>query len=158
MMILVAMSMIGIAAVNLAVQDTKVAQNYQSSRVSLIWAEAGIEMARLKLSESEDPSLLGYSCDAAQADSTHYYPADDPVSERRARFCIELIATRQESSISGRGSGQDSAVGSTTYFYKLDSIVWNEGNPDDDHDEYDPGTDIVIRHIQSLESLSRLSI
>lgn len=146
LILLVVMSLLGVVAVNLAVQETKIAQNYQGSRVALTWAEAGIQAARQTIVDSMNPDMPGYQCDPNDPDTIHYYP--DVVS-RRVRFCIELLRMELSSETDQRGSGQDAARGVKTYYYKLDSYVLRTAAN---------GEEVILRHVQTLEQQSRYSI
>jgi type II secretory pathway pseudopilin PulG len=146
MILLIVMSLLGVVAVNLAVQETKIAQNYEGSRVALTWAEAGIQAARQVIVESTNPDMPGYSCDPTDPDTYHYYPSD---ADRRVRYCIELLKMELSGENDNRGSGQDATRGTRSYYYKLDSFVLRTA---------DNGEEVVLRQVQTLEQQSRYSI
>ncbi len=150
LLLLIVMSMIGLLAVNMAVQETRIARNYEDSVVAMAWAEAGIETARVEIFKSPDPELTGFECDPANvATTTHYYPSE---ADPKVRYCIELLpeATRLEGdNTDTRSSGQDRSRATKTYYYKVDSYVERDTGG---------GTPVIIRHIQTMESQTRFTI
>ena len=110
MILLIVMSLVGVAAVDLSVQESKIAENYAGANLAVVWAEAGAEAARLDITNTENPEMAGYACPENAAFSQrnyHYYP--DNVT-RRVRYCIELIGMQMTGNASSaRVSGQDSA-------------------------------------------------
>ncbi len=147
LVLLIAMSMIGVVAVNMAVQEMKIAQGFESSVVSMAWAEAGIQVARRAIVTSTDPDMEGYSCDAANPGSTHWYPDE---TSKRVQYCIKLIAKEIKGDREGRVSAQEGGTALKTYFYKVDSRVIREDTT--------AGTQVDIRHIQTIETQTRRSI
>lgn len=144
MMLLIIMSMMGVIAVNMAVQETRIAQNYESSTVNLTWAEAGVEAARQVIVNSDDPDMVGYDCQSDQ--TTHWYP--DSV-RAKVMYCVELLLTEMQSESSARGSGQDAARGYKTYYYKVDAFVVRTA---------DNGQRVTLRQIQTVEQQERFSL
>ncbi len=149
LILLVVMSLVGVVAVNMAVQEGKIAVNFQDSMRDLTFAEGGIERARQVIMASPNPELPGYDC--TSDDNTHYFPDGAQATETRARFCIELITVDIKGLSEGRGSGQDQGVKTITYTYKVDSAVVREN-------EVDSTQEIVLRQIQTLEQQTRFSI
>lgn len=160
MVLLIAMSMMGIFAVKLAVQQTKIAKNYENSIIAMTWAEAGIEAARQKIVSSVNPAIPNHEC--TNETNEHFYPTAPTEEElnaekgslmsipRRAKYCIELITTSVEGQAGQRGSAQDGGKVIRTYFYKVDSYVTRQSTTTDE--------EVTIRHIQTIEQQSRYSI
>lgn len=152
MIVLIVMSLIGVAAVDLSVQETKIAENFAGASLAVVWAEAGAEAARLDIVNTENPEMAGYSCPENLPFSQrnyHYYP--DTVT-RRVRYCIELIGMEMTGAgSSGRVSGQDSAGVRKTYFYKVDAYSLDT----DKTSENPTDTDVVLRHVQTFEQQTR---
>ena len=146
MILLMVMSLIGVAVVNISVQESKIAQNYEGAMAALAWAEAGVEAARQKIIDAPNPDMSGYQCDPAEPNTTHWYP--DPVT-RRVKYCIELLKMEMKGDVSKRGSGQESARGTKTYYYKIDAYVDRTTGT---------GEEVTIRHVQTLEQQTRYSI
>jgi|GEM_PF-4040422 len=155
MMILIVMSLLGVVAVNVAVRDTKIAKNYEDSRMTLVWAEAGIEIARKTIIESQNPEIPGFDCEPTNPASFHVYPDGVPIGQEKVLWCVELLDTTQEGNNEDqRGSGQDQAGRTIKRLYKIDSYVMR---PDSrSWEEFD--SKVILRHVQSLEQHSRSSI
>lgn len=144
MILLIVMSLLGVVAVNLAVEESRIAENYASSALAVAWAEAGAEAARQEIIASQNPEMRAYAC--TDASSSHYYP---DTTTRNVRYCIELIRVEIRGDASTqRGSGQDSGSVRKTYHYKVDSYsVQNDEN----------GNEVVLRHVQTFEQQTRAS-
>lgn len=152
MILLIVMSLIGVVAVDLAVQETKIADNFAGSNLAVAWAEAGAEAARLEIVNTENAEMAGFSCPESlpfAQRNYHYYPNS---MNRRVRYCVELIGMNMVgASASGRVSGQESGAVMKTYFYKVDAYSLepdkNSQNPSEN--------DVVIRHVQTFEQQTR---
>ena len=144
LILLVMMSLFGVVAVNLAVQETRIAANFEGTLSALAWAEAGVEAARQQILTATDPEVAGFSCDSAA--TTHYYP--DAVAKYKARYCIELLSMELRASNENRGSGQDQGRSTKIYHYKIDSFFERTEN----------GQPVTIRQVQTIEQQTRYSL
>lgn len=156
MFVLVSMSLLGVVAVNMSIRNARISKNYEDSRINLIWAEAGIELARNAIITSQNPDMLGYGCQVTDATSFNRFPQGAEPGQERVVYCIQLLNTEEVGSNEDqRGSGQDKSSVEVKRFYKIDAYVLRRDNL--------PFTDlytnkVVLKQIQSLEQHSRSSI
>ncbi len=139
LVLLVALSLIGVAALNTSIQETRIASNYQDSVSDLSWAEAGVEAARREIAISADPEVTQWNCTSPE--TTGWVPS---VTNPKATFCVTHIKTEIDNSAASSGSGAEPSMRTKIYYYKIDSKVSRGG--------------YVVKWAQSLEQIARLSM
>ena len=117
MVLMIMLSLLGVAAMNTSVQEQRIAMAFRDSVLGLAKAEAGAEMARAIVAGTNNPNLQGYNC--TNAASTHYWPAD----RTEVMYCIDTIDARVDNTVqNNRGSGQRAQSRQRIFVYKIDSI------------------------------------
>jgi len=140
LILLVMMSLIGATAVNVAINETKIARNFESNVIAMSWGEAGVEAARQVILTSSNPEVPGYncSCEGSNPEVEHWYPNS---LDRRVKYCIEYVKVEiSADNRNNRTSGQESPRVLKTYHYKVDSCVVRPDN-----------AGINVRQVQTIE-------
>ncbi len=144
MVLMIMLSLLGVAAMNTSVQEQRIAMAFRDSVRGLALAEAGAEMARTIVAGSTNPNLEGYNCQDAA--TTHYYPPGD----QNTMYCIDTIDARVDNTVTdNRGSGQRAQKRKRIFVYKIDSMyrpLQSDGTPGP-----------VVKWVQTVEQLTRIS-
>jgi len=139
LILLIVLSLLGVAALNTSVQEVRISANYQESIVDLSWAEAGVEAARREIAISPDPEVSQWDCTTEEKTGI-VGSVDDP----KATFCVSLVRTEIDNSTTSSGSGVDPSLRTKIFYYRIDSRVTRNGQ--------------VVKWAQSLEQIARLSM
>mgnify|MGYP000979502410 CR=1 FL=1 len=139
MILLIVLSLLGVAALNTSVQEVRISSNYQESILDLSWVEAGVEAARREIAISPDPEVSQWDC-TSEEKTGKVGPVDNP----KATFCVSLVRTVLDNSATSTGSGVDPSLRTKIFYYRIDSRVTRDGQ--------------VVKWAQSLEQIARLSL
>ena len=122
MVVLTALSVIGMFAVNNAVIENRIAGNYRNANDALMWADAALEYGRSFVAQAAQhpQDHGGQFCNTP--DAFLVYPENTPREDAKAFVCIEHL---KQASVS---TGSDSAVSGgrvihgRTHYYRITGI------------------------------------